>query len=164
MVGIFFFVLSVASIASRPFIGRLTDRFGRALFGIIGLVFAVFGLLFVPLSTDVLGFAVCAAIFGIGQGTASASFAAQSVDTVSSYHRGMAVSMFFLGIDTGVTVGSAAFGTLTVLLSIPHVLVASSATMGIGTIVLSVYRLMGKQRRNGFEKPGSIDHIKKKLP
>jgi MFS family permease len=110
--GLYFTVQAVALALSRTFSGRLSDRRGRVFVIVPGLVSIAAGLLLLPFAHSLVHFMLSAALIGMGFGTSQPATMALAVDLVSLDERGMAVSTYFLGFDSGISLGSFALGAL----------------------------------------------------
>lgn len=108
--GLYFSVQAIALALSRTFAGRLSDRRGRAFVIVPGLFTIACGLLLLPFVHGLFTLLISAFLIGIGFGTCQPATMALTVDSVSLDERGMAASTFFLGFDSGISLGSFALG------------------------------------------------------
>ncbi len=70
------------------------------------------GLLLLPFAHTLLQMMLSAAFIGMGFGSSQPATMALTVDSVSLDERGMAVSTYFLGFDSGISMGSFALGAI----------------------------------------------------
>jgi MFS family permease len=110
--GLFFTVQAVALIVSRAFSGRLADKHGRSFVIIPGLMCIAAGLLLLPFVHTMFNLLTAAAVLGFGFGSSQPATMALTIDLVSLNDRGMAVSTFFLGFDSGISLGSFLSGAI----------------------------------------------------
>jgi MFS family permease len=110
--GLFFTIEAIALMVSRTFSGRLSDRHGRAFVLVPGLIGIAAGLLLLPFTHNLFELLLAAAFIGLGFGSAQPATMALTVDLVSPDERGMAVSTYFLGFDSGISAGSFALGAI----------------------------------------------------
>jgi MFS family permease len=110
--GLYFTVQAIALALSRTFAGRLSDRRGRVFVIVPGLLSIAVGLLLLPFAHDLFHLMLSAAFIGMGFGTSQPATMALTVDSVSLDERGMAVSTYFLGFDSGISLGSFALGAI----------------------------------------------------
>jgi MFS family permease len=110
--GLFFTVQALALMVSRAFSGRLSDRRGRAFVLIPGLLSIAVGLLILPFAQNLPELLLSAAFIGMGFGSSQPATMALTVDLVSEERRGMAVSTYFLGFDSGISLGSFSLGAI----------------------------------------------------
>jgi len=130
--GLFFTVQALALMVSRTFSGRLSDRRGRVFVIIPGLVVIAIGLLLLPFAHTLFQLMLSAAFIGLGFGSAQPATMALTVDSVSPDERGMAVSTYFLGFDSGISAGSFAIGAI-----------ATSFGFSVGWVVAACSVLLG---------------------
>jgi len=110
--GLYFTIQAIALMLSRTFSGRLSDRMGRVFMIIPGLCSMAIGLLLLPFAHALLQLMLSAAFLGVGFGSSQPATMALTVDLVSPDERGMAVSTYFLGFDSGISAGSVALGAI----------------------------------------------------
>ncbi len=110
--GFYFTVQALALMASRTFAGRLADRRGRAFVMVPGTIAVALALALLPFDYDFPHFMVSAALFGLGFGTTQPATMALLVDRVRTDQRGLAMSTYFLGFDTGISLGSIGLGVV----------------------------------------------------
>lgn len=110
--GFFFTVQALALMLSRTFSGRLADRRGRAFVMIPGLIVSALALALLPLAHDFPHFLLSAALFGLGFGATQPATLALVVDRVNPQQRGLAMSTYFMGFDTGISLSSIGLGVV----------------------------------------------------
>jgi MFS family permease len=130
--GLFFTAQAVALMVSRAFSGRLSDRRGRGFVLIPGLLSIAVGLLILPFAQNLLEMLLSAVFIGMGFGSSQPATMALTVDLVSEEQRGMAVSTYFLGFDSGISLGSFSLGAIVTKLG-----------FGVGWAVAACCVLMG---------------------
>jgi MFS family permease len=139
--GLYFTVQAIALMLSRTFSGRLSDRRGRVYVMIPGLCSIVLGLLLLPIMHNLLHLILSAAFIGLGFGSCQPATMAWTVDLVSLDERGMAVSTYFLGFDTGIALGSFALGAVATKFGFGVAWVASAVCVSLGML-----GIMGKKQ------------------
>jgi len=104
-IGLFFTVLALAIVISRPIAGRLADRrgFGYAIIPGILIQMTAMAILFV--ADTLLLFLLAAAVLGVGSGATQSTLTAMAVHRVAPQRRGAAVSTFYLGLDLAAGLG-----------------------------------------------------------
>jgi len=110
--GFYFTVQAVALLISRAFCGQLADRYGRSFTIVPGMVAAAIALALLPMAHDLPLFMLSAALFGLGFGAAQPATMALLVDRVPARQRGLGMSTYFTGFDTGITLGSIMLGVV----------------------------------------------------
>jgi len=144
--GLFFSAQAIALMVSRTFSGRISDRHGRISVIVPGLISMAAGLLLLPFTHTLPQLMLSALFLGLGFGCSQPATMALTVDLVSPEQRGMAVSTYFLGFDSGISLGSFALGGITTAFgfSVTWILAAACVLLGL----LGVQR---KQRTAGPE-------------
>ena len=137
--GIYLTTMAVVMLVTRPWAGRLGDRFGYRRIFIPCLVLIAAGLSCLAFGGSRFWLVLSAAIFGIGFGTSYPVFASYVMRHVSADRRGAAFGAILACFDTGIGTGStsmgwiigrygyaAAFGTAAALsmLALPYFLIA----------------------------------------
>ena len=140
--GIYLTTLAVVILVTRPWAGRLGDRFGYRRIFLPCLVLIAAGLSFLTFGGSRFWLMLSAAVFGAGFGTAYPMFASYVMRHVAPDRRGAAFGAILACFDTGIGTGStsmgwiigrhgfaAAFGTAAALsvLALPYFLVADRA-------------------------------------
>jgi MFS family permease len=110
--GIYFLVFAVTVLFTRPFLGRMADRWGRKriLLPCLGLI--AVGMSLLAVSARLPSLILSAIIFGTGFGSAYPAFAAYVLERVNAGRTGAAFGTILLAFDTGIGSGSMLFGTL----------------------------------------------------
>jgi predicted MFS family arabinose efflux permease len=110
--GLYFTLFCLATIATRPFIGRLADRIGyRGVFlPCVALIVLGFALLAVGGSRPVL--IASALVFGTGFGSAYPVFLAHLLRFVDEHRRGATFGSIIGAFDTGIGTGSIVMGII----------------------------------------------------
>ena len=140
--GIYLSTLAVVMLVTRPWAGRLGDRFGYRRIFLPCLVLITAGLTCLVFGGSRFWLMLSAAIFGAGFGTAYPVFASYVMRHVGADRRGAAFGAILACFDTGIGTGStgmgwiigrygftAAFGTAAALsmLALPYFLIADRA-------------------------------------
>ncbi|TCL57706.1 putative MFS family arabinose efflux permease [Hydrogenispora ethanolica] len=111
-VGPFFTAYVVALLVTRPFIGRIADRYGFAVILVPGLLLTGAAMLLLYLARDLGAFLWAGLLFGLGYGSVNPGLTAMAVKDAPSERRGAANSTFFTGFDLGVGLGSILWGAV----------------------------------------------------
>jgi MFS family permease len=107
-VGAYFTVVAIASVVTRPTLGKLSDSMGRSKVIIPTMACAVLGLFAISFSGDMVVALASAALFGFGYSGAVSALIALNVDTIHPTNRGSATAFYMMFCDSGVAVGSIA--------------------------------------------------------
>ncbi len=108
--GIFFPVYAVAVVLSRPFAGRLFDRHGPDVTILPGLFATAIGMFLLFQAWGTVGFALAAALIGVGLGVLMPTTLAMVIQRVPPERRGSANGTFFGAMDIGVGAGPLVLG------------------------------------------------------
>ena len=110
--GIYFSVYSIVVVVSRPFAGRLSDRFGRAAVIVPGLGCLAVAMITLAFSSTLPGILIAAALQGLGFGGVQPSIMALVVDRSPPHERGAALATLMGAFDVGVGLSSIALGAV----------------------------------------------------
>ena len=110
--GIYFSVYSIVVVVSRPFAGRLSDRFGRAAVIVPGLGCLAVAMITLAFSSTLPGILIAAALQGLGFGGVQPSIMALVVDRSPTHERGAALATLMGAFDVGVGLSSIALGAV----------------------------------------------------
>lgn len=110
--GLYFTVYSIVVVVSRPFAGRLSDRFGRAAVIVPGMVCLTVAMTTLAFSSSLFGLLVAAALQGLGFGGVQPSIMALVVDRSPLHERGAALATLMGAFDVGVGLSSIVLGAV----------------------------------------------------
>lgn len=105
-IGLFFTVYSIAMIASRPIVGKLTDQYGFGVGMWPGVALLFTGMLLLAYASTIKGVAFAAFLYGVGYGAAQNSLQTLAVVSASPERRGAANATFFVAFDGGIGFGA----------------------------------------------------------
>ena len=111
-VSAYFIVYAIVSLASRPPIGMLIDRFGYRIPAILSTLCTACTLVLIGVSSNMVMFAGAGALAGLGIGTAMSTFQAMAVASVEPWRRGVATATYMTAFDLGIALGSLVGGVL----------------------------------------------------
>lgn len=148
-VGAFFTVYGLCCIATRPVLGRLSDRRGRMVVLVPALLLAAASIFFLALVQDIWQIVLMGFAFGLGQGTAHPLLNAINVETVAPSRRGVAISMFMTLMEVGMAIGALSMGFVAQVMGYPVVFMLAAVILASGTFVaLGVRRLALRRDRS----------------
>jgi DHA1 family multidrug resistance protein-like MFS transporter len=137
-IGLLFGLQGIVSILTRPVMGRLSDRLGRAPMIIMGLFTCAAAFALLPLTVTFGTMAAPALLFGVGGAVVASSTSAYVADLSGSRSMGSAMGVFGMLMDIGHAGGPlvagllvAAFGYRPAFLTIAILLL-----LGVGLFVL----------------------------
>ena len=108
----YFITYAICTLASRPIIGKLIDRYGYRVPSILAAFCTAATLVLIGFSNSALMFAFSGIFAGLGLGTTMTAFQAMAVASVEPWRRGVATSTFFTAFDIGIAIGSLLGGAL----------------------------------------------------
>ncbi len=106
--GLFFSVMLVASVVTRLFAGKASDRLGRESMLKRGAIVLAVAMVTVGLSENVEVFMLGALIFGVATGINSPTVFAWTVDLANTEQRGRAMATLFIALEFGILSGALA--------------------------------------------------------
>jgi predicted MFS family arabinose efflux permease len=109
---LYFTVYAIATLISRPITGRIIDKKGFFVPGIVSTLGVVITLVLIALSSNIVMFSVAGVFAGVGLGTGMGTFQTMAVSSVPPARRGVATATFLFGLDAGIGVGAAAAGAI----------------------------------------------------
>ena len=104
-IGMFFTVLSLIMLVTRPVCGALSDRYGQRLLIIPGTLLFVSSFLVISAAKDLTLIIVGAVIVALGYGAANPSVQSLCMQTEPKARRAVASNTIFTGIDLGYFLG-----------------------------------------------------------
>jgi len=104
--GLFFTVMLIASVITRLYSGKASDRIGRAKMLLFGTGVLAVAMLLLTLTGNKPMFYFSAAIFGIATGVNSPTLFAWTVDLANPANRGRAISTMFIALELGILSGA----------------------------------------------------------
>lgn len=111
-VGLFFTVYGVAAFAIRLFVGRLTDRMGRAPFLVFAILSLMIGVLSLSYASGLFLLMAAGIVYGFGFGANQPTLAALVADNTTEATRGKIFSFYYGGFDLGIAVSGVVLGAI----------------------------------------------------
>lgn len=111
-IGLFFTVLALTLLASRPLFGRFVDGEKGAIVCIGGFVFLTGGLCYLGFAEDLEDFLLSGFLFSIGFSASQSALQTSALKEVDESRRGIANGTFFTGFDAGIGLGAVASGII----------------------------------------------------
>lgn len=103
---LYFIVYALVTILTRPIIGKLIDRVGFFVPGLVSTAGVAATMIVISLSDTVVMFCIAGVFAGLGIGAGMGTLQAMAVAAVPSGRRGVATSTFLFGVDAGIAVGA----------------------------------------------------------
>ena len=107
---LYFVVYAFVTILSRPIIGKIIDKSGFFVPGILATLGVIITLIMIAFADNIVMFCVAGIFGGLGIGTGMGTLQTMAVSAVPSKRRGVATSTFLFGCDAGIAIGAAIAG------------------------------------------------------
>lgn len=104
-IGIVLGVQLISVVAAKPFMGTLSDRFGRGAIILPGLVLEIAALGLLPAAHEVVGLALLSLVYGIGFAMVTSSTSALVADFAQRGQLGSSIGVLRTIMDIGQTIG-----------------------------------------------------------
>ncbi len=144
-VGFFFFIFALSGIVSRPLSGRLSDRLGRLVAFIPGMISLVSSLLTIALAQSATALIAGGVLLGCGLGFTHPSLLALAADRLSHNERGVGMATFTAAFDLGIASGALVLGFLLNWLDFIHIFFIC-ALVSSSSLVIFLARVVGKSK------------------
>ena len=102
----FFVAYALSTVVCRPVIGKIVDKIGFFVPGIVATLGSAACLVMVSFSATMPMFLISGALAGVGFSAGMSAMQTMAVSAVPHENRGVAMSTYYLGWDGGVAVGS----------------------------------------------------------
>ncbi len=107
---LFFTVYALSMLATRPMVGKLTDRFGFAKVGPIAVAATAVSLLLIGISNNIVMLLAAALVNACGYGAAQPALQSLCMKSVPPERRGSASGTFYIGMDSATIIGPTVCG------------------------------------------------------
>lgn len=108
--GVFFIVFTVSSLLIRFVAGRLSDRFGRTIVIVVGLILLVVSLILIGALATPSGLLIGAGVYGLAMGIVSPAVNAWTIDLSKPGQKGKAMATMYIALEAGIGLGALASG------------------------------------------------------
>ena len=139
-IGIYFLVNAAAMFATRPVLGRLTDKYGVVYVCAPAFCATIISYIIISRSVTMTGLLVAAVIAAFGQGACLPAMQALSMKAVPRERRGVASSTNFIGFDLGYLIGPFIAGKVAESFGYIPMWRAMGAPFLIGAVLLFAFR------------------------
>ena len=145
--GLFFGYFTMASLFTRLFFGKMSDRFGREPVIIIMLAGLVIVYMITGFVTTPNGLMICAAMLGFLTGNLTPAVFAWTIDLGDIRYIGKAMATLYIALEIGIGVGALLTGFIynNAIENIRYVFAASSTSAGLGLLFICFYYLRKKR-------------------
>ncbi len=108
--GVFFIVFTVSSLLIRFVAGKLSDRFGRIIVIIVGLILLVVSLVLIGAFATPSGLLIGGGVYGLAMGIVSPAVNAWTIDLSKPGQKGKAMATMYIALEAGIGLGALASG------------------------------------------------------
>lgn len=137
--GIFFTVYAAATLASRIFAGRLSDRWGRRRVILPFMLLLAAGVFTLPLLDSLLLLVLIGVAFGFGFGAFMPTLNALVVDKTPPPERGAALGFFTSFMDMGITAGAVLLGLVGERAGFPVMFFVAGFVLVVGILLFAFF-------------------------
>ncbi|MFQ6105716.1 MAG: MFS transporter [Candidatus Hydrothermarchaeaceae archaeon] len=138
--GIFFTPYAVVLLITRPIAGKLSDKYGRRLVIIPGIILMGLGMLALSYTLTLSILLLVALLYGMGFGSVQPTLMALTVDRVRPERRGAAMGTFSSAFDLGIAIGSIFLGVVLQVTSFKIMYICAAFASLIGLFVFLIGR------------------------
>ncbi|CAM4227067.1 MFS transporter [Paenibacillus alkaliterrae] len=133
--GTFFLVYAATLVLSRPFAGKLSDRYGETLVIIPAFVITMLALIVLGFSTGLLGVLAAAVLYGIGFGSAQPVLQSAIIRLAHPDRKGVANASFSTATDLGIGLGAIILGWISQYTSYQILFTVSAISVMLSMLV-----------------------------
>jgi len=150
-IGVFFTVYALVLLFSRPFIGKMADRYGARKFLVPGIILIAAALLLLVRANSLTMFLLIAVVYGLGFGTVQPILNALIITLAPPERRGAANATFAVAMDLGIGLGAVILGYLTQKMGFMY-MYGSSAVFALFAMIMYYAMLHKKLIQRELEK------------
>jgi len=134
--GLFYVYYTLASLVSRLFGGKISDRYGRKMMIKLGIVGMVIGLTLIAYANTPMALFIGAIIYGLGSGLNTPALFAWTIDRSIPEYRGRALATVYIFLEMGIGGGALLAGWLFAQTKdFTFAFISSAVTSGIAFII-----------------------------
>ena len=139
-IGLYFTVYAITMLATRPLVGRLTDKLGFVKVAIPALLCSFAAFFVISSSASLLSFLFAAFISAFGVGACTPALQSLTMKAVTAERRGVASATNHIGLDLGVLVSPAIAGGIVESFGYAPMWYAMSVFFLIAMLVMFLFR------------------------
>ncbi len=146
--GAFFLAYAATLALSRPFAGKLSDRYGETFVIVPALVITISGLIALSFSTGLFGVLVSAVLYGIGFGSAQPALQAATIRLARPDRIGVANASLSTANDLGIGLGAIMLGWVSQYTSYQVLFTVSAVSVAFSLLLFTFFvkRLLKNER------------------
>lgn len=146
---LYFIVYAIVTIISRPITGKIIDKTGFFMPGILSALGVAITLVLISISTNITMFCIAGIFAGLGIGTGMGTLQTMAVASVPSERRGVATSTYLFGLDAGIAVGAAIAGAIAGAVGYSNMYLIIAV---FPIIACLIFIILGKKRISQYSK------------
>ena len=154
-ISIFFTVLAMALVISRPMSGVLTDRLGAKRVIVPGMIVFALSFIIIGSSTSLWMILLGAVVAAVGFGSTHPPLVAMCMQIAEPIKRGVASNTIYLGIDLGLFIGPLLGGFVYNRFTYATMYKTAVVPIGLGLICFISMLPAYNRRRSGMDSQGS---------
>lgn len=151
----FFIVYALVVVISRPFTGKIFDRFGENVLIYPSIILFTIGMFILSQAQTAFWFLGAGVLIGFGYGTLIPSFQTLAIFSAPSHRRGSATATYFSFFDSGLGIGSFVLGIVASQ--------SSYANMYVISAIIAAFTLLIYYGFHGRKQPFQKHHTDEKL-
>lgn len=139
-IGLYFTVNAVLMLFTRPFVGKLTDRYGLLRVVLPSMLAFACSFIVISQSSTLWQFLIAAAISAFGYGAAGPMLQACCMKSVPPERRGVGSGAYFIGVDLGNLVGPVIAGAVAESIGYQDMWLVMLAPIGLAFVLAIAFR------------------------
>ncbi|HKA52052.1 MAG TPA: MFS transporter, partial [Candidatus Binatia bacterium] len=147
--GLFFTVYSVGLVVSRAWAGKLSDRFGRAVVILPGMVLVSMAMGVLAFASSLSHLLIAAVLNGVGYGGVQPTLLALAVDRASPQARGAALATVMGAIDVGIGVSAVGLGLVLERTNFTWTYLCAGVVVLLGALLFALVTFSQREVRGG---------------
>lgn len=148
---LYFTVSAVALLATRPIVGKLTDKYGFVKIGTAAILITSLSLVLIGFSNNVSMLLTAAVVNSFGYGAAQPALQSLCVKSVRPERRGSGSATYYIGFDAGTILGPMICGKVANTFGYTPVMwCAVAVPVVFGAVVVLMFRNRVRQIENDF--------------
>jgi len=144
---VYFIVYAVVIMITRPPIGKIIDKVGFFIPGILSMLSVAVSMIMIAFADNLFMFCLAGVFAGLGVGTAMSTMQTMAVTAVPPRRRGVATSTYLFGIDAGMGLGALVAGFIAIRFGYSIMYILMAAFPIIGCII---FLFVGKKRISSY--------------
>jgi MFS family permease len=137
------------TIISRPVIGKIIDKTGFFMPGILSALGVAVTLVLISIATNIRMFCIAGVFAGLGLGTGMGTLQTMAVASAPAERRGVATSTYLFGLDAGLATGAVIAGAIADAVGYSDMYLCMAVFPIIACLIFVIF---GKKRISQYSK------------